>query len=240
MLQDLAVTARALADAAVTSTKYAPLSITNAAIGIAAINDANIANLSVGKLQPTSGAATIQATGGLTLTGASGATVTLSGGGAQFSGSVTVGSGISVNGSFNLADGDLTGDLSTVAVNAPLYINSSIYINGTLPVSQGGTGASLALYARANLDVYSKSEVDSLVGGGSAVTSVFGRTGAVSASSGDYSSFYAPLYYYPGQTVNDELYALNNNKANAFSGASGTYSSPTSITVSNGIVTSIS
>ena len=54
---------------------------------------------------------------------------------------------------------------------------TNIKVSGTLPVAQGGTGATTAATARTNLDVYSKSETDSLLNGKVEVVTALPATG---------------------------------------------------------------
>lgn len=200
MLQDLAVTARALADAAVTTGKYAPLSITSAAIGLAAINDANIYSLGVNKLSAAPGAASISAAGALTFGGES-TTLVLSSSGVYSANPIitpnTVSAGILLTPTIN------------VATNAAVISSSGL-----------GLGAGQPALWRSALNVYSTSEVDALIPSGgtpywgdilgtlAAQTDLQSALDGKAASGHNHDSAYAPLNYYPGQTVNDQLYYL--------------------------------
>lgn len=200
MLQDLAVTARALADAAVTSGKYAPLSITSAAIGIAAINDANIYSLSLGKLTPAAGAASISASGALTF-GGEGTSLVLGATGVYSLNPIITPNTVSA--------GIVLTPIINVATNSAVISGSGL-----------GLGAGQPALWRSALGVYSAAEVDALIPSGT--TAAWGGiTGTLSsqtdlqsaldgkaASSHNHDSAYAPLDYFPGQTVNEQLYYL--------------------------------
>lgn len=60
---------------------------------------------------------------------------------------------------FSQKDGKVSATFESIAINA------SQITSGTLPISRGGTGGTTATAARTNLDVYSKSETDSLLSG---------------------------------------------------------------------------
>jgi hypothetical protein len=238
MLADLAVAARALADNVVQTRHYAPLSIGSAAIGLAAINDANIANLRLDKLTAAPGAAYIDAATSIRFT-AGGYYSEIAAGGFSSNGPIIGTNTVNTLTSFN-------GPAINLATNTIILNGSGATFNTPLTL---GTGQPSNW--RATLGVYSAAEVDAIIaalpGGSAAVTSVFGRTGAVTASSGDYSahyaptvhnhdSAYAPLEYYAGQTVNAQLYYLTSDLD---AGASGSFdpTAITSVTVVNGRIT---
>ena len=56
--------------------------------------------------------------------------------------------------------------------------DTTIPVNGTLAIANGGTGATTAANARTNLSVYSKSEVDSMLGGRIEIVAILPSTGS--------------------------------------------------------------
>jgi hypothetical protein len=89
----------------------------------------------------------------------------------------------------NLSLGDFTSDVLAVTDGAYAAINHSH--NGLIPL--GGTTGQMLVKASGSDYDYIWSNPPS----GSTVTSVFGRTGAVSAQNSDYASFYKPIGYVP-------------------------------------------
>ena len=90
-----------------------------------------------------------------------------------------------------------------ITVEARAYA-SDLY--GTLPVTKGGTGATTAETARANLEVYSTTEVDSLVanvsggsGGGGLPTPTFVETD-YSIAYGDFGGWFLLYVRFPDET----------------------------------------
>lgn len=118
-----------------------------------------------------------------------------------------------------------------LAVNVPWTDNNTTALGsmtGTLAVNQGGTGGTTASAARTNLDVYSKSEVDTLLTSGASFKGTLGSSGAdYTQAQLEATSYKAGWYWvvkvagtYVGQAceAGDMVYAIA-NKGSAYAAA---------------------
>ena len=121
------------------------------------------------------------------------------------------------------------GSTGLTTTGGPVITTGTITLDGSLIVANGGTGSTTATGARANLSAAksgANSDITSITGLTTALTTTQGGTGLASYSAGD-------MVYYTGSTALSKLTIGTSTQILTSNGSIPTWTSPASITVGN-------
>jgi hypothetical protein len=121
------------------------------------------------------------------------------------------------------------GSTGLTTTGGPVITTGTITLDGTLIVANGGTGSTSATGARANLSAAksgANSDITSITGLTTALTTTQGGTGLASYAAGD-------MVYYTGSTAFSKLTIGTSTQILTSNGSIPTWTSPASITVGN-------